>query len=326
MFIINGDTYKDAGEANCDAKSETNRSDTSDARKTSGIPLRKTTNSRTTNPSSPKVAAKKGTSSPPSQSASSFSVRLGTTAKQSLEIQFTTKKKRFDMLKKELVGKQKPILELYQGLLELKRKLEQNGTHPHLDELKFIDCRLKEEGSEGKVDLQALEALRSVVQQLGAPLVNYCTHIIDKRANILQTIETNPDSLRDTLPTLQSENAELERSLGELRKQQEKNVADIVDCFRKVMEGSNVTLELPRAIDVEEVEDLKAQLREKESKLYEVSKLLQEAREEAHKRSATAEELHRSKHYTVELKQKIKVRARVVGGRFGSVGEADHIN
>lgn len=254
---------------------------------------------------------KKTPGSPPSKSGSL--IRLGTTAKQSLEIQFKTKKKRLDMLKKELVGKQKPILELYQALVELKKKLEQTGTHTHLEELKFIDCEYKEEadanaGGEAKSDSQALEALRVLVEKLVSPVLSYCKDVIVKRADILETLETNPDVAKARISSLKMEGEEMEKNLEEMRNEQEKNVMSVVNYFQKALECSNTTLEVPSQFrDEDEIEQLKQLLQDKERQLFEANRLAQELQDEARKKTSVQDELNKYKHHANDMKQKIKV-------------------
>lgn len=254
---------------------------------------------------------KKPPGSPPSKSGSL--IRIGTTAKQSLEIQFKTKKKRLDMLKRELIGKQKPVLELYQALVELKRKLEQTGTHPQLEELKFIDCEYKEEtdpnaGGEAKIDSEALESLRALVQKLVFPVLSYCKNVIVKRSDILETLETNPDVAKARIPSLKIESEEMEKNLEEMRNEQEKNIASVVNFFQKALEYSNTTLELPsKFTDEGEVEQLKQLLQEKERLLFEANKVMQELQDEAKKRTSVQDELNKYKHHANDMKQKIKV-------------------
>ncbi|XP_022902540.2 putative leucine-rich repeat-containing protein DDB_G0290503 isoform X1 [Onthophagus taurus] len=55
------------------------------------------------------------------------------------EYQFLAKKKRLELLKKDLESKQKPILDLYNGLIELKKKIESNGVVVPLETVKLID-------------------------------------------------------------------------------------------------------------------------------------------------------------------------------------------
>lgn len=217
------------------------------------------------------------------------------------------------MLKKELVGKQKPVLELYQALVELKRKLEQAGTHTHLEELKFIDCEYKGEADpnasgEVKIDPQALAALRTLVEKLVSPILNYCKDVIVKRADILQTLETNPEIAKARIPSLKIEGEEMEKSLEVIREEQEKNIVSVVNYFQKALESSNTTLEVPLQFTNEnEVQTLKQLLEEKENRLFEANRLAQEMQDEVRKKRSVQDELHKYKNHSNEMKEKIKV-------------------
>lgn len=333
---ITSEVFKDAVDipAEVDAKSDI-KSELSESKRSSGIPLRKSGNGRSVNnffsavfsiqsvvllPQPDPVTTRKlspsikhiPSSSTPSKSGSF--IRVSSATKQSLEIQFKTKKKRLDMLKKELIGKQKPVLDLYQTLMELRKKLEQTGTHNiHLDELKFIDCDYKEDtsgGGEQKLNSEAVDALKGLIEKLVSPVVDYCKNVIAKRADILDTLKSNPDAIKTKMDTLKVESEEIEQNLEEICSEQERNVMYMINYFEKVLKGTNTTLEVPSHFaDEYELEHLKQQLRENESKLAETGKLAHDLQEESRKRSAVVDELNKYKHHVIDMKMKIKVRS-----------------
>lgn len=217
------------------------------------------------------------------------------------------------MLKKDLIAKQKPVLDLYQALVELQKKLEQTGTHTHLEQMKFIDCEYKEDadpnaGGESKIDTEALEALRALFEKLVTPVLNYCKDVIVKREDILIGLETNPDIVKAKIPSLKSESEEMQKNLEEMRSEQEKNITNVVSYFQKALESSNTTLEVPAELTGEaEIERLKGLLQEKEAQLGEANKIAHDVQSEARKRNALQDELNKYKHHVTEMKQKIKV-------------------
>lgn len=222
------------------------------------------------------------------------------------------------MLKKELIGKQQPVLDLYQALVDLKKKLENTGTHIHLDELKFIDCEYKGDAKvETKLNSEALQALKSLVEKMVAPVVDYCKNVIVKRADILETIQTNPDAIKTRIGSLKIESDELEKNLEHLCSEQERNVMYMLDYFEKVLKSSNTTLEVPSQFASEsEVERLREELKDKENKLAENSKLVHDLQEETKKKSSVVDELNKYKHHVTDMKQKIKVKRWFGGGKF----------
>lgn len=213
------------------------------------------------------------------------------------------------MLKKELISKQQPVLDLYQALVDLKRKLENTGTHIHLDELKFIDCEYKgDTNAEAKLNSDALQAFKTLVDKLVAPVVDYCKNVIVKRADILDALQTNPDAIKTRIGSLKIESDELEKNLEHLCGEQERNVAYMLSYFEKVLKSSNTTLEVPSQFSSEsDVERLRQELKERESKLEENSKLIHDLQEETKKKNSVVDELNKYKHHVTDMKQKIKV-------------------
>lgn len=67
------------------------------------------------------------------------------TNRHTLEIQFINKKKRLNLLKKDLIEKQKPVLDLYQNLLQIKKRLEELGKVVQLEEVKLLPYNVAEE-------------------------------------------------------------------------------------------------------------------------------------------------------------------------------------
>lgn len=67
------------------------------------------------------------------------------TNKHTLEIQFINKKKRLTQLKKELMEKQKPVLDLYQNLVQIKKRLEELGKVVQLEEVKLLPVEEEKE-------------------------------------------------------------------------------------------------------------------------------------------------------------------------------------
>ncbi|XP_048519816.1 uncharacterized protein LOC125503462, partial [Dendroctonus ponderosae] len=66
--------------------------------------------------------------------------------KHTLEIQFINKNKRFAQMRRDLLEKQKPIMDLYHNLTQLKSRLEELGRSVKLEDVKLVyfeDCNKK---------------------------------------------------------------------------------------------------------------------------------------------------------------------------------------
>lgn len=211
-----------------------------------------------------------------------------------------------------MINKQKPVLDLYQALVELKGKLEQSGMHIHLDEMKFIDCEYKSDlnasGEQSELNSEALEALKVLVENVVSPVFNYCKNVVVKRMNIVENLQSNPDTIKSEIGNLRMESEELESSLEKLRNEQQKNIANMIAYLEKVLRSSNVTLEVPsKFTDEGDLEQLKQLLKEKDTKIAEFSKLSHDLQDETRKKNAALDELKKFKHHVEEMKQKIKV-------------------
>lgn len=211
------------------------------------------------------------------------------------------------MLKRELLGKQKPALELYQALVELKKKLEQSGAYVHLDEMKFIDCEYNTQ-QQPKHSSPAMDALKAVIEKFMSPVMDYCKSLMLKRADMLQSLETNPDALKNSVAYLKLESEKMEKQLEDMRKEKEKNLTNMINYFEKALESSNTTLEVPSHFEEkEDTEQIKQVLKETEQKLVETNKFAQDLQNDVRKKNAMIDDLNKYKHHVNDLKQKVKV-------------------
>lgn len=253
------------------------------------------------------------------------SVRLTTAAKVSLETQFRNKKRRLDLLKKELTLKQKPMMELYQGLLDLKKKLEQNGASVQLEEINFIDC--KDEGFKKferlssptssisskrlvtKIDEYALESLKETILQIPMTFMSFCKDVVRKRSEMLEIMNDSPHIVQERLPMYIKEDKDIQSNLESLYSEQEKRVNELIKFFHTVVESCNVSLEIPKIGNEaeNEIKNLKEQLAQKEEMLKRENNLVTEMQKELFKKSAVEEEAAKTKQHVTELRHKIRV-------------------
>lgn len=216
-------------------------------------------------------------------------------------------------------------MELYQGLLDLKKKLEQNGTSVQLEEINFIDCKdeifRKLERSSSptssisskrlitKIDEYALESLKETVLQIPMTFMSFCKDVIRRRSEMLEIMNDSPHIIQDRLSMYIKEDKDIQSNLESLYSEQEQRVSELIKFFHTVVESCNVTLEVPKFGNVSEIEvkNLKEQLAQKEEMLKRENNLVTEMQKELFKKSSVEEEAAKVKQQVTDLKHKIRV-------------------
>ncbi|XP_018331754.1 myosin-9-like isoform X2 [Agrilus planipennis] len=227
----------------------------------SGIPLPKRQNTLS------KVSSKSSTR-PPSKSKlqrspSSDLKNSNSPNRRSLELQFSLKKKRLECLKKELIDKQKPVLEVYQNLTQLKKKLEESGKTVHLEEMKFIDCnevipRARTPLSAGKreeaptdFEKDLLKAMKEIVNVIPKPLTDMCKSLMTKRVLLVDMIdkycnnEVDSAELHKKINFLKTESSQLEQKIENANTEQSKQIEELVTKWQQMLESHEVIIQPP---------------------------------------------------------------------------------
>lgn len=166
--------------------------------------------------------------------------------RRSLEIQFINKKKKLDELRKQLMDKQTPVMDIYQSLIQIKKKLEENGKLVPLDPIKFVVCdstkmlKLKPEKSENpdvaasgespRIPIKdSVENVKQYLKEMPSGFINICKTLIGKRIELMELLEksTDPQAMHQ-LESHRMESRMLDQSISEVMQEQDRLVDDFV--------------------------------------------------------------------------------------------------
>lgn len=246
-------------------------------------------------------------------SSSPSSVRLNSHATQSLEAQFKFKKRRLELMTKELTSKQKPIRDLYQVLVDIKNKLEEAGIVVELNDLPGLASKNADfaggESCKNKIDPRQLENLKSSIKRIPMGMLEFGRELIHKRCAILHLLGHDPELVKEHMSVYERESDEIENHLQHLFQEQEQKISDLVSFVQNVAESSNLTLQIPEFNDTveKELERTKSLLKKKEEQLLETTLKLQEVQTELAKKTTVEEEVSKHKQTVHELKHRIRV-------------------
>ncbi|KAL3267417.1 hypothetical protein HHI36_011546 [Cryptolaemus montrouzieri] len=178
--------------------------------------------------------------------------------KHTLEIQFMNKHKRLVQYKKDLIEKQRPIMDLYQNLLEIKKHLAEFGKIVEIEEIKLISIEEPERKSDhpcGDVlNQEIVQNMKSSIENIPKALMGVCQNLVGRRAAIVELLESvsqaeiESTDLADRIETLKDEGKELKNSLDVLITQSEERINELVKNWytlldSKSQEPSNVRLD-----------------------------------------------------------------------------------
>lgn len=224
-----------------------------------------------------------------------------------------------ESLKKELSEKQKPVFELYQNLLSMKKKLEESGKPVTLENIKFIDCEgsstcikvaRKSDFPAGELNIKCIKSMQDALKEIPNSLTEVCKNLLNKRGALLEVLEkitdphTNREFFVNQLEIHKRESRILERSVHEVMQMQEKQVGDFVKTWQNVLQKG-----MPEAL-AENVE-LKKKLEEQGKMLREVTIDLQKAQNMMREDNSSNETLAEAHAQIENLQQKVKVSESV---------------
>ncbi|KAJ8936875.1 hypothetical protein NQ314_012139 [Rhamnusium bicolor] len=191
------------------------------------------------------------------------------TNKHTLEIQFINKKKRLGLLKKDLVEKQKPVLDLYQNLLQIKRRLEELGKVVQLEEVKLMpyneiqDSAAEVDGRGENISPEVVVGMQSSIEEIPKTLMEICKNLLSRRAVIVDLLESVTKSevdvgdLSDKIETLKVEGTQLQNNLDAIISEHEKKINELVINWQALL---NDKKSMNTNSKIEDLEDkLKAQ-------------------------------------------------------------------
>lgn len=208
---------------------------------------------------------------------------------------------------KELTNKQKPIQDLYQTLLDLKKKLDDAGVKVKLNEL---NLGIKDaEEPKREMDPVEIENLKSVIRKIPSTLLEFSRDLVRKRSTMLQMFHHDPELVKEHMSVYEREGYELENSIQQLYNDQEQKIADVVAFLQNVVESSNITLNVPEFNDSlqKEYDRVKSLLRKKEDLLNEANSTVHQLQAELAKKMTVEDEAMKSRQTVYDLKHRIRV-------------------
>ncbi|GJQ81192.1 hypothetical protein Trydic_g23361 [Trypoxylus dichotomus] len=268
-------------------------------------------------------ASKQSTKTTPrSKSEQTSECKLVASPKRTLELQFLTKKKRLDQLRKELELKQKPVFELYEALIQIKRKLEESGKAVPLETIKLVDYEYLADkpaipavtetpacdGEMVKSDVTELTAefLNNIKLEMSAipqTCLDFGSYLIKQRAEIIKYLTDlkEKDHTIDVEEFLE-DTGRLNQMIDETALRQtariERVLADINNLFEKnnLAVANQIIHELEKKIKMQqqEIVNLTNELAQKEDELNEL-------------RSKSDDYTQQLLHENVSLKERVKV-------------------
>ncbi|CAH0561376.1 unnamed protein product [Brassicogethes aeneus] len=225
----------------------------------------------------------------PKTSTTCYRSAVGTNNKHTLEVQFINKRKRLTTLTKELIDKQKPVLDLYENLVQIKAKLNELGKSVQLEEIKVLSVEKKKkleekleneaqkevqkEGGGGEaVSENMLVEMKTSIEEIPKTLLSICQNLLSRRAIIVELLESvtksevTVDDISDKIEALKSEGSELQKSLDMIICEHESRINELVNNWTSLLSDKKTKDDKEDS----NIEDLQAQL-EKQKKLVEQS-------------------------------------------------------
>ncbi|CAG9766969.1 unnamed protein product [Ceutorhynchus assimilis] len=171
--------------------------------------------------------------------------RLNVSAnKHTLEVQFINKNKRLVQLKKELLEKQKPVIEIYQSLTTIKKKLQQMGKNVKLDEVKLVpyqDLNETPEEQQEQMSMEIIGSMKLSIEEIPKTLMDICKNLLSRRALIVELLESVTKSevdvglVSEKITSLKCEGLQLQQSLDMVIKGQEVKICELVENWQKLL-------------------------------------------------------------------------------------------
>lgn len=263
-----------------------------------------------TPPNIPKInSAKANLKSSTNTSLSSSNNNNSNQARRAMEIQFSSKKRKLEQMKKELNEKQKPVIDMYHTLVTLKKGLDDNGKPVVLGKLKLIefDEKGKKEQMTGggevlakkiNVDPTVVNDMKLTMKQIPLSLMDVCKSIMDKREAIITLLESEPLNDKDTIlkqvDLLKKESYIIEKQVEDTFATQEKQITELLESWQKMLNSTN------------KEDELRKELARQEKTLVDVTADLQKAHSQL-KESDDHKELVKAEEEIIMLQEKILV-------------------
>lgn len=268
---------------------------------TSKTPMKKTPASRLTKPSSQMLNSSRGGSKTPLSTETKAIFSPAST--RSLEMQFHQKKKKLEVLKKDVIDKQNNLIEMHEALSQIQKKLGANGkSRSNLEDFKVINfgdlnklCKSEEVSTssltgstvENKLDPEMVQKMKDTVKQIPFSLLQVCKKLMAKRLHLIDILRDMSSSQSESdisqhIESLKEETANLESMLEETFELQEKHVGELVEKWKILLQGNGDV-----SAYSDRIEMLQEKLKEKEEKVTELLCEIQEVRKKNDEDSVT---------------------------------------
>ncbi|XP_045479629.1 myosin-10-like isoform X3 [Harmonia axyridis] len=200
------------------------------------------------------------------------------TNKHTLEMQFLNKHKKLIQYKKELSEKQRPVMDLYQNLLEIKKQLAEFGKSVELEEIKFVSMEEPKKHSDhpcGDVlNQEIVQNMKTSIEDIPKQLMGVCQNLVGRRAAIVELLESvsqadiEPTELTDKIETLKDEGKDLKNSLDLLIAQSEERITELVKNWYTLLDSKN------QETSNMKLEEYESQIRQKDAMVQESKQVI----------------------------------------------------
>lgn len=236
-------------------------------------------------------------------------------SRRSLEIQFASKKRKLELMKRELTEKQKPVLDMYKALVNIKKSLDEGGKIVPLINIKVVEFDEKGEklnqilagglelGKKLPVDPNLINDMKFTMKQIPLSLLEVCRSIMDKRAAIITLLETekfdDKTNALKQIDLLKKESTLLEKHVEDAFASQEKQVAELLENWQVILNSAT-------NVSGNTEEKLRKELAKQEKTLAEITADLQKAQMQL-KETDGHHEILKAEEEIITLQEKIKV-------------------
>ncbi|XP_050305465.1 golgin subfamily A member 6-like protein 7 [Anthonomus grandis grandis] len=214
----------------------------------------------------------------PSNASSRTNSKTVVTSKHTLEIQFINKNKRYVQMRNELLEKQKPVLDLYQNLLQIKKQLEKHHKTVQLDDIKLLSYhdynnRLNSYGGGESLSPQVVAGMKSSLEDIPKTLIDVCQNLLSRRALIVDLLESITKSEVDLsevsgrIESLKTEGQMLQNSLDAIIEEHQTKINELVTKWRMLLNAKNNNAK---------ADELELKLRAQEKLTYESAHVIRE--------------------------------------------------
>lgn len=193
-------------------------------------------------------------------------------------------------MEKELTEKQKPVMDLYQNLVQIKKRLEELGKIVYLEEVKLMSynetTELPESGDGREIfSSEIVNNMQKSIEEIPKTLMTICKNLLGRRNVIVELLENIVNSevdvadLRDQIETLKTEGIQLQSNLDVVINEHAEKIKEIVKNWQKLL---NEKTNIGTSAKVEELQEkLKVQERlteESKNVVHELQKRLDDKR------------------------------------------------